>query len=294
MSNDEEETIMKKSIIKTLAVSLIAASFFSVTTSKKTEANDLGLCGSNRSYNKAMATAMYAKSLVGKTYYQMPESVKIEAHWCAAFTKFVNGITEKYCSYNSVTQTVNNYSDRFTTSKDYIPGVGDLIVYEEDGKPGNGYEHIGIVVNTVYINGKAYPETVEGNYFDINWNGDITKMSIYDYGEQANNIHWSNRKVGYIPYNRVRRQMVAGYIKADRTSVNYIYGDVNADGKVTPVDATLILRALLEMDYDGGVLKKSLVDNLSVAEFYYRMDANGDGKVTQTDATAILRWSNDR
>ena len=288
---------MKKSIIKTLAVSLIAASFFSVTTSKKTEANDLGQCGNKRSYNKAMATAMYAKSLVGKTYYQMPDSVKINAHWCAAFTKFVNGITEKYCSYNSVTQTVNSYSDRFTTSKDYIPGVGDLIVYEEDENTGNGYEHIGIVVNTVYINGKWYPETVEGNYFDINCSDeDILKVSYEDYGKLSNNDnnYFTNRKVGFVPYNRVRRQMVAGYIKADRTSVNYIYGDVNADGKVTPVDATLILRALLEIDDNGGVLKESIVKNMSVAEFYYRMDANGDGKVTQSDATAILRWSNNR
>jgi hypothetical protein len=44
----------------------------------------------------------------------------------------------------------------------------------------------------------------------------------------------------------------------------------------------------------GGVLKESIVKNMSVAEFYYRMDANGDGKVTQSDATAILRWSNNR
>lgn len=285
---------MKKSLISTIAVSLIAASFFSVTTVKSVNADEFGKCGKQNSYNKAMAVANYALSLKDKSYNQMPDPVMINSNWCAAFTKYLYGITEKYCFYNSVTQTCNYYKDRgLYHSKDsgYIPGKGDLIVYEESGNTGDGYEHIGIVVNTKYINGEYYPETIEGNYFDLDWNGDITNMSINDYGEQASQHYWRDRKVGFVPYNRVRRQMVVGYIEADRKSINYIYGDVNADGKVNPADATLILRAILIMDTNGGVLNDNLGTNLSVAELYYRLDANGDGKVEQIDATAILQKS---
>lgn len=288
---------MKKSLIKTLALSLIAASVFSVTTGKSAEADDVfGKLGKRDSYNKSMAMVRYAKTLVDKSYYQMPDPVKIDSHWCAAFTKFLCGITDQYCDYNSVTYFHDLYEAQglyHTKDSGYIPGIGDLIIYEEDDNTGNGYEHIGIVVNTKYRNGEYYPETIEGNYFDIPMNDeDLQKITAEQYRDFSNSdeYKYDMRRVGYVPSNRVRRHMVAGYIEMDRKSIDYIYGDVNGDGNINMLDAFMILKARLQMDCDGGVLKQSLAPGLSTAEFYYRMDANGDGKVTQTDATAILRY----
>lgn len=56
-----------------------------------------------------------------------------------------------------------------------------------------------------------------------------------------------------------------------------LYGDVNGDGKITPYDATLVLRHDAEIE--------SLGDTGLVAA-----DVNGDGKVTPFDATLILRF----
>ena len=53
-------------------------------------------------------------------------------------------------------------------------------------------------------------------------------------------------------------------------------GDSNCDGKVTPADSTIILRA-----YVGLV-------NLS-GEATVAADTNNDGKVTPADSTTILR-----
>ena len=91
--------------------------------------------------------------------------------------------------------------------------------------------------------------------------------------------------------------MVAGFVRPDNalkdkpTPSKYLCGDVNRDGKVTPADATMIMRALLQMSNDGGMLKKSDLVKYDEIDFYYRMDANGDGKVEQIDATAILQKS---
>ena len=125
---------------------------------------------------------------------------------------------------------------------------------------------------------------------------DLQKITYEQYRELSNSKEheFDKRRVGFVPYNRVRRHMIAGYIKSELKTIRTVYGDVNADGKVNPADATLILRAILIMDTNGGVLNDNLETNLSVAELYYRLDANGDGKVTQSDATAILRWSNNR
>lgn len=294
---------MKKSLISTIAVSLIAASFFSVTTVKSVNADEFGKCGKRLMFHKGMAVAKYALSLKDKSYYQMPEPVMIEGHWCAAFTKYVYfNIEEKDSEYNRVTRTVEFNKDRFFDfnkpgmKERYVPGPGDLIVYEEDGDLGEGYEHehIGVVIDSKKINGEWCPSTVEGNYFDINVSDeDLQKITYEQYRGLSNSKEheFQTRRVGYVPYNRVRRQMIAGYIQADRTMIDTVYGDVNADGKINAADATLILRAILIMDTNGGVLNDNLGTNLSVAELYYRLDADGDGKIKPIDATIVSRYA---
>ena len=155
---------MKKTLIRTIAVSLIAASFFSVTTVKSANADDIiGSCGQYIDYSNRKAAAMFAESLVGQPYSQMPKTIKdVKANWCAAFVRYVYGSGNT--DYNSVT-LIKNASGCFIQNPNYEPEIGDLVIYEEDGNPGNGYEHIGIVVK----GGKDY-ETVEGNAFYIEKN----------------------------------------------------------------------------------------------------------------------------
>ncbi|MBO4408140.1 MAG: CHAP domain-containing protein [Clostridiales bacterium] len=285
---------MKKSLISTIAVSLIAASFFSVTTVKSANADDIiGSCGQYIDYSNRKAAAMFAESLVGQPYSQMPKTIKdVNANWCAAFVRYVYGSGNE--KYNSVT-LIKNASGCFIQNLNYEPEIGDLVIYEEDGNPGNGYEHIGIVVK----GGKDY-ETVEGNAFYIEKNNelqDINKITVDQYGIQAQAHNLKDRHVLRFTPDQIRKSMVAGFVRPDNalkdkpTPSKYLCGDVNRDGKVTPADATMIMRALLQMSKDGGMLKKSDLVNYDEIDFYYRMDANGDGKVEQIDATAILQKS---
>ncbi len=59
--------------------------------------------------------------------------------------------------------------------------------------------------------------------------------------------------------------------------VPYTYGDVNADGKVTPLDASLVLQ------YNAQLIKE--LNSVEAA------DVNGDGKVTPLDASLILQYN---
>ncbi len=58
---------------------------------------------------------------------------------------------------------------------------------------------------------------------------------------------------------------------------SYTYGDVNADGKVTPLDASLVLQ------YNAQLIKE--LNSVDAA------DVNGDGKVTPLDASLILQYN---
>lgn len=284
---------MKKSIIKTLAVSLIAASFFSVTTSRPAEANEFGLIGKKGSYNQTTAILWYLNSFIDRPYDQMPDAVtSVENHWCAALTKHLLG--EKSNDFNSVALTKNIFDDRgkYHSRENYHPQIGDLILYEESVPPINdGPDHIGVVVDVKTINGEDYPSTIEGNYFDIDCSDeDIQKISYEDYRNLSNANKYDTRRVGYVPSNRVRRHMIEGYIELDRTMIEYTYGDVNADGKINMTDAFMILDAVLQKDLDDGLFLETRAYNLSAPEYYYRMDVNGDRKITQVDATLIRRY----
>lgn len=62
------------------------------------------------------------------------------------------------------------------------------------------------------------------------------------------------------------------------TAVNWSYGDVNADAKVTPADAQMALQA--------AVGKRALTEDQQ-----HVSDMDGDGKITASDAAQILRRS---
>ncbi|MBQ1821581.1 MAG: C40 family peptidase [Clostridia bacterium] len=67
------------------------------------------------------------------------------------------------------------------------------------------------------------------------------------------------------------------YAVADEKAVSYVTGDANGDGKVTPADASLILRYCV-----GRVSNLSLRNKINA-------DVNRNGAVDKNDAAAILR-----
>ncbi len=67
-------------------------------------------------------------------------------------------------------------------------------------------------------------------------------------------------------------------IKNDLNAGLYTTGDVNSDGKITSLDARLVLRAA------------SKLESLSAVEAS-AADVNGDGVITAKDARSILRYS---
>ena len=62
----------------------------------------------------------------------------------------------------------------------------------------------------------------------------------------------------------------------DRLAENYTVGDVNLDGTVSVVDATLVQKAVLSLE----ILSK--VSNI-------KADVNGDGVINIVDATLIQK-----
>lgn len=74
--------------------------------------------------------------------------------------------------------------------------------------------------------------------------------------------------------------LATGYILKDISNnkqyIVIVLGDANGDGKLTPADSTVILRAYV------GLRQLNVVETLSA-------DVNGDGKTTPADSTVVLR-----
>jgi len=60
-------------------------------------------------------------------------------------------------------------------------------------------------------------------------------------------------------------------------AVDYVFGDVNNDGKISAIDASLVLQ------YDARLIKE---DGLNIVT----ADVNGDGKINAIDASLILQY----
>lgn len=77
-------------------------------------------------------------------------------------------------------------------------------------------------------------------------------------------------------------------------SVYPVRGDVNLDGKVTQLDASLIMKEVLSVESSGESILSDYFDmqgyNVTEAYYYGDVDMSDDGKkFTLTDATMILR-----
>lgn len=108
------------------------------------------------------------------------------------------------------------------------------------------------------------------------WDGIITKSDLYDgvhptesgYGKMGE--HWYEILVNYMETGSTELP--------DDTQPEVLYGDVNGDGVVNSIDATITVRAALNV--------LTLTDEQTVAA-----DVNGDGVVNSIDATIITRYA---
>ncbi len=108
------------------------------------------------------------------------------------------------------------------------------------------------------------------------WDGIITKSDLYDgvhptesgYGKMGE--HWYKILVNYMETGSTELP--------DDTQTEVLYGDVNNDGVVNSIDATITVRAALNV--------LTLTDEQTVAA-----DVNGDGVVNSIDATIITRYA---
>lgn len=69
------------------------------------------------------------------------------------------------------------------------------------------------------------------------------------------------------------------------------YGDCNFDGKISAVDATLIIRYIMAPDkYGREVLDYKEPDN-GAYKYYFYMDVNSDGKINVADVVLVSNYS---
>ena len=99
----------------------------------------------------------------------------------------------------------------------------------------------------------------------------VTVANIKEKYEKAKVINASGKEV-------TSGNVGTGYtVKNEDTTYTIVkLGDVNGDGKMTPADSTVILRAYVGLDEVTSAEKTSA-------------DTNGDGKLTPADSTLILR-----
>lgn len=89
---------------------------------------------------------------------------------------------------------------------------------------------------------------------------------------------------GWISYDLVLSDAVnsygggVGFVITVGATDNYVLGDVNGDGKVTPEDSRLILRFSASLE-------------VPTSTQYVLADADGDASVTPSDAQAVLRYA---
>ncbi|MCD7827476.1 MAG: dockerin type I repeat-containing protein [Clostridiales bacterium] len=85
----------------------------------------------------------------------------------------------------------------------------------------------------------------------------------------------------YTQFNVYNRYVSPGVLNADYTSIpgDYLLGDVNLDGTVTPADARLALRIAARLE-DYPDVSSTVFKNA---------DVNGDGVISSADARIILR-----
>ncbi len=192
--------------------------------------------------------------------------------WCAVFISWCArqaGIPESIIKTNS---WADGKGGRFGEKNVYsfsehCPEKGDIVYVDNDSDP--DADHVGLV----YDVDEQFIYTIEGN----------TSHQVYAikyYRSTGVQSYYSTTKIVYVgvpDYGKAKKEPEVKEPEAIETPV-YEKGDVNADGKVTSLDA------LLALSCSTGMSKLD-----SDAEL--RADVNGDGKVTSSDALVILNIS---
>lgn len=172
-----------------------------------------------------------------------------------SFFETANGKRDaaKVTEGDSLTLTLNKTTSSYGSTTLYSPAKNNAVYYiqedEYDGSQVTGWKYL----NNTDENGKiTIPGTLEPGTYLISCKGVVDNT-----GERG----------------------PAAFRLTVKEKVDFQYGDVNQDGKVTSVDAGIALRYAVNADGDFEEM------NMDAA------DVNGDGQITSVDASMILRYA---
>ena len=184
----------------------------------------------------------------------------------------IDGAPNAIGTFHRVAENADALDRNTAYEPNYVPKVGDLIIYEETTWnyyyqkdsfynayiPGAlGPEHIGIIThvakkstsnaNTWHPNNNSYNyelNIVEGNYNECLDGRDL--LSQNDYGEMVRLLggekHASTAHLTLD--NQIKREFIYGYISPYYTT-QYVRGDANGDGHVSITDLVTLKRYIM-------------------------------------------------
>ncbi|MBQ4645565.1 MAG: hypothetical protein IJB72_07380 [Clostridia bacterium] len=171
------------------------------------------------------------------------------------------------CNMDAETEDDINYNHNLDTQTvtDNIAGVFGIT--DIDVKASKFYDEENdavILTEPVYHN--YYTENYKFSYADDSW---TYEAYVYEYSEETE----TEEKIGMITVVMSSEFVVRSI---EFTTRKAPLGDVNGDGKITAIDARMILQHVAKT--------KTFTDEQIAC-----MDINGDGKVTAVDARRVLR-----
>lgn len=287
---------LKKVVAATMALSAML-NIGTVGTAKTVKKSQIGL---HSSYTNRDVAVRFAKKIAGHGYWDMPEDMQIQAHWCAAFTKVLYG-HDKESGYNTVDNTIRYVTQEggsFITDKTQEPHVGDLAIYNEtaygETDTYKTYDHIGIIYGTMQVDGVWWVKTIEGNSIDVNWEKDwgmkACDVDEWTYFYASDPVRFEDRHVVQYPAKKARQGQIVGWLSPRTVRKYYTVGDINGDGSINIADLVVIRRAFEDKQQHHGVLHNSYSDKYGVAELFYRCDLNGDGNFSKSDVSRLTEY----
>ncbi len=220
-------------------------------------------------YNKDKLTLVSAESLINGVVN--PNYVKAEEG-------VDGGVMHTFASTSSFTKGAEVFVMNFDVADGKTFNLEDIDYYR--------FQLIGTNATTG-INETVSSSTMDGAHMNFNLYHEV------NYADESGYVFasaWLKHDSAEIPVPSLDGCILSGlifgeFVDAPETVTSCVtitctfmlYGDVNDDGKVTPLDASLVLQ------YNAQLIKE--LKNVQGA------DVNGDGKVTPLDASLILQYN---
>lgn len=210
-------------------------------------------------------------------FFEIPESVSTEEKFLVAYSLGFN------CTYqwykNDVVSNENGTPIEGATSFFYEPTRDDntacyyCVITSDDGV--NYAEVVTAPITNI-------PEYQEADYTE--YNAVVEEASLIErdlYTEESLSVLDSLLEQDISGYSLAEQDLITQHIKAIKDAIsslifNYVLGDINADGKISLLDARLALKTV------SGTEELSELQTLSA-------DMNEDGKISLIDVRTILR-----